>query len=263
MEKYKKVMAEDKQLLGVVLSSEFSELYGQDILHIKDDESTVIMPREEIDVIFERGDLSAYVGKKIKFKILEIKENGDILVSRKKIKEEQRDAVISELEQLGPDGKAMEIEADVIKVKDFGAYLHYKGAVLILRNKDFANDFTSVKEIVREGTKLKCKLIELSKTRRIFVTAAQKYEVSSKIDLNIFKRDQVILGTVVAVKPFGVFVRIAPGVDALCPIPLSYDPKEDDHVQFRILQVNVETRRVRGKIIRRVQDDVLDTFTME
>lgn len=221
------------------------------------------MPREEIDVIFERGDLSTYVGRKIMFKVLDIKENGQVVASRKKIKAEQRDAVIAKLEKLGPDGKPVEIEADVIKVKDFGAYLSYEGAVLILRNKDFANDFTSVKEIVREGTKLKCRLCELSETRRIFVMAANKYEVTSKVDLNIFKRDQVVLGTVVAVKPFGVFVRIAPGVDALCPIPLSYDPKEEDRVQFRILQVNTDTRRVRGKIIRKVKDDVLDTFSME
>lgn len=161
------------------------------------------------------------------------------------------------------DGNPAEIEAEVIKVKDFGAYLHYNGAVLILRNKDFANDFTSVKEVVREGTKLKCRLVELSKTRRIFVMAAQKYEVASKIDLNIFKRDQVVLGTIVAVKPFGVFVRIAPGIDALCPIPLNYDPREEDRVQFRILQVNPDNRRIRGKIIRKVKDDVLDVFSME
>lgn len=156
----------------------------------------------------------------------------------------------------------MVIDADVIKVKDFGAYLQYKGTVLILRNKDFANDFTSVKEVVREGSKLKCKLVELSKTKRIFVMAAQKYEVNSKVDLNMFRRDQVVLGSVVAVKPFGVFVRIAPGVDALCPIPLNYDPKEGDQVKFRVLQVDENKRRVRGKIMNRVQDEVLDSFEL-
>lgn len=263
MEAYQKALKESSQLIGVVKSCEYSEELKQDILHIKDDNHEVVMPRDEIDVIFERGDLSTYVGKKIRFKVLEIKENGWVVVSRKKIKEEQRDAAIAELQKTDKDGRPTEIEAEVIKVKDFGAYLHYNGAVLILRNKDFANDFTSVKEVVREGTKLRCKLVELSKTRRIFVSAAQKYEVASKVDLNMFKRDQVILGTIVSVKPFGAFVRIAPGVDALCPIPLNYDPKEDDHVQFRILQVNTETRRVRGKIIRRVKDDVLDTFSLD
>ena len=250
-------------MVGVVISCEYHEAFEQDILKIKDDEFNVVMPREEIDVIFERGDLATYVGKRIKFKVLDMKEDGTIVVSRKKIKEEQRDAVIRELEQVDERGNPTEIEAEVIKVKDFGAYLHYKGAVLILRNKDFANDFTSVKEVVREGTKLKCKLIELSRTRRIFVTVAKKYEVASKVDLNMFRRDQVILGTVVAVKPFGVFVRIAPGVDALCPIPLNYDPKDEDRVQFRVLQVNPENKRVRGKIVSKVKDEVLDVFTLD
>lgn len=179
------------------------------------------------------------------------------------VKEEQRDAVIAELESVDETGAQTVIDAEVIKVKDFGAYLQYKGTVLILRNKDFANDYTSVKEVVREGSKLKCKLVELSKTKRIFVMAAKKYEVSSKMDLSMFKRDQVILGSVVAVKPFGVFVRLAPGVDALSPIPLNYDPMEGDQVQFRVLQVNEDSRRVRGKIMRRVQDEVLDKFEME
>lgn len=161
------------------------------------------------------------------------------------------------------NGNATEIDAEVIKVKDFGAYLRYKGTVLILRNKDFANDYTSVKEIIREGSKLKCKLVELSKTKRIFVMAAKKYEVASKMDLNMFRREQVVLGVIVAVKPFGVFVRIAPGVDALCPIPLNYDPIEGDQVQFKVLQVNEDTHRVRGKILRKVQDEVLDQFEME
>lgn len=250
-------------MIGVVKSCEYSEAFGQDVLRIKDDNNTVIMTREEIDVIFERGDLAMYVGKKIKFKVADIKEDGTIVVSRKLIKEEQRDAVIAELETKDEQGNPTEIEAEVIKVKDFGAYLRYKGTVLILRNKDFANDFTSVKEIVREGSKLRCKLIELSKTRRIFVTVSTKYEVASKIDLTTFRRDQVVLGVVVAVKPFGVFVRIAPGVDALCPVPLNYDPREDDHVQFRILQVNTDTKRIRGKIVNKVKDDVLDVFTLE
>lgn len=250
-------------MVGVVKSSEYSETYGQDVLHIKDDHTVVIMPREEIDVIFERGDLSTFVGRKIKFKVLDIKEDGTVLVSRKTIKEEQRDAVIDELEQLDENGLPAEIEADVINVKDFGAYLRYKGTVLILRNKDFAKDYTSVKEVVREGSKLKCKLIELSKTRRIFVTVSNKYEVSSKVNLSMFKREQVVLGVVVALKPFGVFVRIAPGIDALCPVPLNFDPQEGDHVQFRILQVNEDTKRIRGKIVRKVKDDVLDVFTMD
>lgn len=179
------------------------------------------------------------------------------------VKEEQRDAVIAELESLDENGLPTVIDAEVIKVKDFGAYLQYKGTVLILRNKDFANDYTSVKEVIREGSKLKCKLAELSKTKRIFVMAAKKYEVSSKMDLGMFQRDQVVLGSVVAVKPFGVFVRIAPGVDALSPIPLNYDPIEGEQVQFRVLQVNEETRRVRGKIMRRVQNEVLDKFELE
>lgn len=250
-------------MLGVVKSCEYSEKFGQDILRIKDDNNEVVMPREEIDVIFERGDLSNYVGKRIRFKVLELHESGLITVSRKMIKEEQRDAVIAELEKKDENGNHVEVEADVIKVKDFGAYLHYKGAVLILRNKDFAKDYTSVKEIVREGSRLTCKLVELSKTRRIFVTVPEKYEAVSIADLSMFRRDQVILGVVVAVKPFGVFVRIAPGVDALCPIPINYDPRENDHVQFRILQVNTDTKRIRGKIVRKIKDEIEDVFTLE
>lgn len=76
MEEFKKALDEGRQLIGVVKSSKMSPELGQDILLIKDDNVEVIMPREEIDIIFERGDLSTYVGKKMKFKVLEIKENG-------------------------------------------------------------------------------------------------------------------------------------------------------------------------------------------
>ena len=76
MEDYKKTLDEGRQLVGVVVASKFSEVLGQDVLVIKDDDHEVIMPREEIDVIFERSDLSTYVGKKMKFKVMKIMENG-------------------------------------------------------------------------------------------------------------------------------------------------------------------------------------------
>lgn len=76
MEDYRKSLNEGRQLTGVVVASKFSELLGQDVLVIKDDNHEVIMPREEIDVIFERSDLSTYVGKKMRFKVLKLMDNG-------------------------------------------------------------------------------------------------------------------------------------------------------------------------------------------
>ena len=65
----------------------------------------------------------------------------------------------------------------------------------------------------------------------------------------------MVLGTVRSVKKWGIFVRIAPNLDALCSIPSHLALREGDKVSFRITQVLEEEKRVRGKIVRLIKKD--------
>ena len=243
------------------------EVYGKGYLKELESDSLMIecggvvvwMPREETHIIKENGTMTDFVGRRKRFIAKEILEDGKIIVSTKAVLEGERELLIARLQN------GEEIEATVGKIKPGSAYLNYNGQPLILRNRDFSavGDRTPAKDVLREGQKILVKLCQISDTKRIHVEAVNRYSDPTVKSIDIFERNQTVRGVIVNIVATGLFVNIAHGIDALCPIPLqeggyAYEPALGDIVSIRIMQVNPDLSgrtkgRVRGKNVKLIR----------
>lgn len=194
---------------------------------------TMTMPVKESTIYTTPTFLPLLVKDKVKFKVKEVTDKGEIIVSKAMVEAEQRDNVLQEVRNL-PDG----FMATITKVTDSSAYMTYKGVVMIMRNRDFSKDYTPINMVKHRGDSILVKVVEVSRTKRIFVAPVTKYKAPVKDVLNAFQPGMIVKGVVTGVSSFGLFVRIAPGVDLLCSVPHSFEPERGDTVEARILAVN-------------------------
>ncbi|MCR0316871.1 S1 RNA-binding domain-containing protein [[Clostridium] innocuum] len=268
---YNKIMEDKLIATGLVESVQEGDDPKQDALIISDihlknkkkdidyriegEEPCVVMFRDRIDLISHNGSLARFVGKHISF-VVEYQEDGIVYVSLRKLLEARREEMIEKLTH----GEI--VTATISKVKDTCAYLRTDNQTpLILRQKDFSTDWTAIGDVHCVGDKLEVKLADatddfnpISKTKRIFVQLAkEKYTADGNIDK--IKERSIVTGKVVSVQPFGLFVRIEPGIDCLCPVNNYISCNYNDKVVVQINQVNTETRRIRGKIKDKIEGD--------
>lgn len=237
-------------LTGRVTFTQHHPTLDEDILMIDLGEVPCIITREELDVKPIKTSLVNFIGKRLNFIVKEVDaEAGVVICSRKSIKEVERDIVIEKLQE------GSEMEATIEKILPYGAYVDINGATAFLRNQDYATDFTTIADKLKVGDKLKVVLNRTSSTNKIYVEAIEKFSNPSVINLEDFEPNQVLFGLVRNVKPFGCFVCIADGLDALAPVPQTMEIEEGMKVVFKVEEVLPEEKRVRGKILKVIFDE--------
>lgn len=226
----------------------------EDILVLNTDtDFAVICPRSEVEMYDYKGTLTKFVGKFLTFKVKEVDEtNNRVIVSRRMVIKERFDELAYRMEQ----GET--VKAKIVKFVPFGAYLRYNGVSMLLQNRDFSEDLERVQDIHKIGDEIEVKLLRVTNGPgggRLIVEPVEKHKLDNSFNLDMFEPNQVTLGEIRGVKPFGAFVKIAPGLDALCPIP-DFEIEMNQRVLFRITQVNKELGRVRGKIVRPINENI-------
>lgn len=230
--------------------------YGTDILQLELTSGLKgVIKREDLDVRVIKQSLVPYVGKQIHFVIKEIEEDGTLICSRKEVKEAQRDALIARLEA----GETF--DAKITHIERFGAYCNIEGTSVVLRNMDFSDDHTIISDLHKVGDTVKVKLHKVASTKRILVEAVEKYCNPTAVDFDTFATNQVVYGRIRTIRVWGCYVCIAPGLDALAPIPDDFDIEEGMTVLLRTTKVDPELRRVRGKVIQVITED--DNFDLD
>lgn len=242
---YEKAMNEKEILEGTVKVVQYDKVLETDVLTLDLDGVKGIIVREEVDLEVEWKSLVGFLGREVKFVVKEIdRDAGVIICSRKDAQAILKQEVVERLRE----GEVF--NAQVVNVLKYGAYVEAEGVTGLLKNVDFADDYTTVGEVLKVGDKINVKLKKVSTNDRLIFEAIEKYKNPTIMSFDMFERDQVVLGVVRNVKPWGVYVCIAPGLDALCPIPGTGEVEEGQKVSFRITQIKPEEQRVRGKIVR-------------
>lgn len=243
--KYIKAMEEKKILRGLVVLTQHDDNLDTEILLMDLDGIRGVITRDEVDYQIEWKSLVRFVGQEVPFVVKEIdEENNTIYCSRKEAQELVEEDIIERLK----NGEIF--DATITGIIRYGAYVEINGIYAILRNIDFSDDYVKVGDVLKVGDKIKVRLNNVSQNNRLRVEAVEKYELKTVMNFDAFERDQVVLGVVNGIKPWGAYVTIAPGIDALCPIPATGEIEEGSKVSFRITQVKPEEKRVRGKIVR-------------
>ena len=245
LRKYINAMEDKKILRGLVVLTQYDEELDTEMLLMDLEGIKGIITREEVDYQMEWKSLVRFVGQEIYFTVKEVdEENNIVYCSRKEAQELIEEEIIERLK----NGEIF--EATITGIVRYGAYVEINGIYAILRNIDFSDDYVKVGDVLKVGDKIKVKLQNVSENKRLRVEAVEKYELKTVMNFDAFERDQVVLGVVNGIKPWGAYVTIAPGLDALCPIPLIGEIEEGTKVSFRITQVQKDKERVRGKIVR-------------
>lgn len=240
----------ETELTGIVLSSQYDEELASDSVSLEVKGLPVFIVREELESKAQQLPLMRFVGETIHFQLIEVNETkGRLLGSAKKIKEREFDKLHKQLEE----GK--KFQAKLTKNLRYGAYFVIGNTSVQMLNKDFAEDHTTISDILAIGDSIEVRFNRITDNKNLRVEPLKKYKNEVSVSLANLEPDQVVLGTVRNIKKWGIFVRIAPNLDALCSIPLHLAVREGDQVTFKITQVLIEDKRVRGKIVRLINND--------
>lgn len=242
---FEKAMKENTVLKGLVKVVQHNNQLDTDVLVLDLNGVKGIIVREEVDLEVNWKSLVGFIGREISFVVKEIDVDAGVLIcSRKDAQEILKESIIERLRE----GEVF--NAQIINNLRYGVYVEIEGVTGLLKNIDFADDYTSIGDVLKIGQNVNVKLKKISSNNRLIFEAVEKYKNPTIMEFDMFERDQVVLGVVRNVKPFGVYVCIAPGIDALCPIPGTGEIEEGMKVSFRITQVRPEEKRIRGKIVR-------------
>ena len=205
----------------------------------------------------ERGyvnDLSKYVGKTIRVKIIEMeRQKNRVILSRRQVLDEDRERAKSDFWTGVEEGQ---VRQGVVKsLTDFGAFIDLGGIDGLLHVSEMSyGRIKHPNQVIKEGEPITVKVLRLDREKGKvslglkqvmpdpWENAAQKYQEGSLIE-----------GTVARLATFGAFVELEPGVDGLIHISQLADfrvAKPDDvvkvgqKVQVRVTQVKPEERRI-------------------
>lgn len=245
---YRKAKKDKSILKGTIVLTQYDEELESDILLMDLDGLRGVVKRENVDYQMNWKSLVGFIGRDIYYVVEKVDEkNKTVFCSRKTAQEMVEEDIINRLK----DGEAF--EATVSGIVKYGAYVDIQGIYALLKNSDFSDDHVSVGQVLGVGDVIGVTLKEASETNKLSVEPIEKYVLKTVLKFDSFERDQVVLGTVNGIKPWGAYVTIAPGLDALCPIPPTGEIEEGTKVSFRITQVQEDKQRVRGKILRILQ----------
>lgn len=198
---------------------------------------------KDMDAELEIKSFVNFINRQIQFVPLEIEEDGIVRASRALAQKKTRPDVVKKIES-----KAV-VDAQIVNILPHGAYVDVDGVTGLLKNMDYAADCSSIKDVLHVGDHVKVKFKKNSSNGTILFEAAKKYVSNGALTIDDILPDSIVTGVVRAVQPFGVFVQVVVGCDALCSNKNLMELEEDERVSVRITSVDKDTKRIRGEIL--------------
>ncbi len=212
------------------------------------------LPRSHVD-LHRVDDCSPYLGRSGSFQVIQFdKKRGNVVVSRRKILEQEQKADKQELINSLQAGQKH--QGVVRNLTDYGAFVDIGGidGLLHVTNMSWGRvDHPS--ELVRPGDTIDVVVLEWNpKKKRLGLGRKQLLEDPWADVEKRFSPGQIIEGKVVSLADFGAFVSIAPGLEGLVHVTeLSWTrrinhPKEvlnrDQNVKVKVLSIDPDKRRL-------------------
>jgi small subunit ribosomal protein S1 len=214
----------------------------------------VFLPASQVD-IRKPGDISRFIGKEVECKVLKIDvENRNIVVSRRKLIEEERkaskDRILNEIE-------VGQLREGIVKnIADFGVFVDLGGLDGLLHISDLSwGRISHPSEVVGLDQEIECVVIGVDKANeKISLGLKQKQPSPWENVENKYPVGSRVKGKVVNVMNYGVFVRLEDGIEGLVHISemswtrrLSH-PSEmvnlDDEIEVVVLNINKEKQEI-------------------
>jgi len=214
----------------------------------------VFLPASQID-IRRVGDPGDWIGRELECKIIKIdEERRNIVLSRRKLLEEERDKMKKDLLTSIQRG---EVRRGIVKnITEFGAFIDLGGIDGLLHITDMSwGRIQHPSEILKVDQNIEVKVLEFDLNReRIslglkqlsanpWAQAPTKYPIGSKVT-----------GEIVNIMPYGAFVKLEPGVEGLVHISEMSWTRSIQHpnevvqlgqqVEVVVLDINTEKQEI-------------------
>jgi small subunit ribosomal protein S1 len=212
-------------------------------------------PISQIDVA-RTTDPEIHVGRVYAFRIVEYKDGGrNLVVSRRAVLEEEQQAHAAEIRRAIVPGAVL--TGRVVSVRDFGAFVNLGAGIqgLLHVSEIGWSRVSDPAEMLAAGEEITVKVLRVDDDgQRIALGLKQLTEDPWSTAAATYQTGQSYKGRVVRHARFGVFVELAPGVDALMPVSETGVAKEGDlgkafpvgaEVQVVVLEVDPTARRIR------------------
>jgi small subunit ribosomal protein S1 len=223
-------------------------------------------PFSQIDIA-RTADPESHVGRVYAFRIIEYKNGGrNLIVSRRRVLEEEQQAQAAELRRSIVPGAV--VSGRVASVRDFGAFVDLGAGIqgLLHVSEIGWSRVSDPSDMLTPGEELTVKVLRVEDDgRKIALGLKQLTEDPWSSAAAKYLPGQVYKGRVTRHAKFGVFVELAPGIDALMPNSKAGVAKEGDvartfalgsSVDVVVVEVDQEARRIRvsRKAILEAQD---------
>lgn len=249
LEMYRKAMEEGTILTDKVKMVYFDKELDTDVLTLDVKGIRRVIKKEDVDSEMKLKSLVRFIGRQVHYKVVEIDEEKEIIFcSRKLAQEEMAPEIIEKLKS------GQEFNAVISGLIGYGAFMDIHGVYALMKNSSFSESYAAVADVHNAGDTIRVRLKKVSDNGRLEVEAVNKHVVEpSEINIDDFTKGQIVLGKVNGVKPWGAYVTIMPGLDALCDIPPTGEIEVGLEVTIAISKVIPEEKKIRGKILKVIQ----------
>jgi small subunit ribosomal protein S1 len=214
----------------------------------------VFLPASQVD-IRKPGDISRFIGTEIECKILKIDtENHNIVVSRRKLIEEDRQA---SKERILREIEVGQIRKGIVKnIADFGVFVDLGGLDGLLHISDLSwGRISHPSELVQLDQEIECMVIGVDKeNEKISLGLKQKQASPWESAQERYPVGKRVKGTIVNIMNYGAFVRLEEGIEGLIHISEMSWTKRIGHpgdvlalgqdVEVMVLDVNKEKQEI-------------------
>ncbi|MGL4946921.1 MAG: S1 RNA-binding domain-containing protein [Cetobacterium sp.] len=191
-------------------------------------------------------------GDVIEAKIIEIeKEKRNIKLSIKALKENPWEAIAKN------NIVGSEVTGKVTRITNYGAFVELTpGVEGLIHSSDFSwtSNKVNINNFVKIGDEIKAIINELKPEERKLKLSIKELSANPWKDASTkFAIGTILTGTVVEVKPFGIFVQIEEGVDGFIhnsDFAWTGTKKysKGDSVDFKVSELNLDNQKIKGSI---------------
>lgn len=192
--------------------------------------------------------LNALVGQTLKVRILDCDRRTNKLIFSEK--EAIKDGLVERFEHLHVGDTVTGVVTGVV---DFGAFVNVDGIEGLVHISEISWErVNNPADYVKVGQTINAKIISIDK-ERLSLSMKQLTKDPWLDEVEKFKKDETVEGTVTRITPFGAFVQISPAVEALVHISelgngSDVDPEKvftlNERKEFVVLDIDKENRKI-------------------
>lgn len=198
------------------------------------------------DEILQR--LNSLVNKTLKVRVLDADRKANKLIFSEK--EAVKDGLSERFEKLKVGDN---IKGVITGVVEYGAFVNVEGIEGLIHISEISWErVNNPGDYVKVGQNVEAKIIAIDK-ERLSLSIKQLQEDPWLSEVDNFKKDDEVEGTVTRITPFGAFVQLSPAVEALVHVSEigdsdGVDPEKvfklNERKSFRVLDIDKENRKI-------------------